>query len=251
MDKPILKEDATLTIKAEEPLESSGADFAREENGWSRLLSTTQWENIKRAGRIEDDHFKLKIIRAIEIYKRQRTATKTTRDRVEQVRSVTFKLSRLLEELSENDEFLYVGTGVNGEDVPNIGAFAAIHEHIIEIYELMDKADSRFDRAPRQLIFPSFGALEDFVFAVLMTQAHALGKAPPTYHQESSANPKFEEFVYLCAQAADPELSADSAEARKKIERALFNATQSFMKVRDMDRAGWAANWNLDWPSRK
>lgn len=199
-----------------------------------------------REGGLEADR-KQGIIRAIETYKRRRTASKPTRDKVEQVRSAIYKAVLLLNELSENDEFLYIGTNEDGEGAPNMEVFAAWCQQSAEVYEEMDKADSRFDSAPRRLIFPAYGALEELVFDVLMIQAHSQQKAPPTYYRNSSTNPRFEHYVYLCAQAADSRLEADYPDTRNdEIERALKNATNSLKRVRDMDHEGWIDNWRTD-----
>jgi hypothetical protein len=248
MDKPTQPETETLTTKTGDLRDISEAAVIRRDIG----VVPGQWQEIKSAGLLTDES-KPKIISAIESYKRQRTATKPTRDKVEQVRSAIYKAFRLLGELTTNEEFLYVGTGINGEGAPDIDAFGQWYEYFEKIFVEMDKADARFDDAPRRLIFPAYGALEDFVFEVLlMTQALCIGKPPPTYYKQSSTHPQFERFVYLCAQAADPELEADYPTVRnEKIERALLNATRSFNEVRTMDSDGWAANWNLESPSRK
>jgi len=117
----------------------------------------------------------------------------------------------------------------------------------VKVYEEMDKANSRFDSAPGMLIFPAYGALEQLVFDVLMTQAHSQRKAPPTYYRNSSTNPRFEKYVYLCAQAADSELKADYPDTRHdKIERALKLATESLKRVRGFDPDAWAENTKPD-----
>ena len=215
------------------------------------ILSLEQWSQIELEGGIQPA-FKQRIIRAIVRYKQRRAASKPTRDKVEQVRAALFKAVMLLVELNESDEFLYIGTRDDGEGAPNNEVLTAWINQTVKVYEEMDKADERFDSGHQRLIFPAYGALEELVFDVLMIQAHSQQKAPPTYYRNSSTNPRFEYYVYLCAQAADSELNADYPNTRNdKIERALKLATDSLKRVRDMDREGWAVNWSPDTLSSK
>ncbi len=163
------------------------------------------------------------------------------------MRGALYKAVLLVNELSENDDFLYIGTKKDGEGAPNMEVLASWCQQCAEVYKEMDKADSRFDSATGNAIFLTYGALEDFIFTVLMIQAKSQKKEPPTYHKNSTTHPRFEKFIYLCAQAANVELEADYPDIRNdEIERALKNATNSLRRVRDMDREGWAANWSVE-----
>lgn len=194
---------------------------------WSQILSSERWSQIQIEGGLKPV-FKQEIVEAIERYKQRRTATKPMRDKVEQVRAAIFKAVMLLDRLSDNDEFLYIGVQDDGEGAPNMDVFAAWVDASVKVYEEMDKANERFDSGPRTLISPVYyGALEELVFDVLLIQARSQEKPPPTYYKNSSRNPRFEKFVYLCAQAADSELEADYPRTRNdKIERALKRATE-------------------------
>jgi hypothetical protein len=215
------------------------------------ILSSERWSQIELEGGLRAVS-KKKIIRAIERYKQRCTASKPTRDKVEQVRAAIYKTVMLLNELSENDEFLYIGTHDDGEGAPNFEVLTLWCDQSAKVYEEMERADARFASGRQRLIFPAYGALEELVFDVLMEQAFSQQKAPPTYYRNSSANPRFEKYVYLCAQAADSELKADYPHIRNdEIERALKNATNNLKSVRDMDPEGWVDNWNAGPLSRK
>ena len=206
--------------------------------------SSTRLAEIMREGDI-DLAYAMRIVAAINACKQTRTANKTTRDKVEQVRSAICKAATLLDELGSNEEFLCIGT--NEAPAPNAALLASWCELSGQVYDEMNLADRRFDSAPESLIYPPFGPLGELAYEVLQIQARSQKTTPPVYHRNSSTHPRFEKFFYLCAQAADPELKADYPNVRNpKIERALKKATRSFNECRNNDRDDWPDGWDFE-----
>jgi hypothetical protein len=238
-------------------LEKDGAAEVTEDNGYvgdpsapllKELLTKGQWEEIRSAGGL-DDSCMSKVYEAIAMYRQQRTASSDVARRlVSQARAAISKAKDLIvDQLCKDQEFLRVGTNLYEDVEINWPVIADWIEQSQALIEELDKTDERFDAAPQSLLFPKSGALEELVYSVLSVQATFQGRAPPTYHQESSGNPQFVEYVTLCAQVADSEShAADPDIFAKQVKAALIRATNSLKFVRDSDREGWAANWETD-----
>jgi hypothetical protein len=213
------------------------------------ILSSGMWSEIMIEGGLPEG-WKTYLISDIQEYRARRTAETPLRNKVEQTRKALFKAFQLAEGLWKDERFLTIGV-IKPGDEPSEDALLEWLKATEKLYEEMDRADERFDVAPQLMIFPEYGALEDFIFAVLMKQAKAQKRAPPTYWKQLSTSLRFERYVYLCVQAADPNdltLKADYPKVRNdKIDRALKKAVKNFKFYRDeCDPEGWALNWNLD-----
>jgi hypothetical protein len=211
------------------------------------LLTEAQWKKICSAGGLNDSCVP-QVYAAIVRYRQQRTATQLARRNVSQARDAISKAKDLIvDQLCKDQEFLRVGTNLYEDVEINWPVIADWIEKSQALIEELNKTDERFDAAPQSLLFPQSGALEELVYGVLSVQATFQGRAPPTYHQESSGNPQFVEYVTLCAQVADSEShAADPDKFAKQVKAALIRATNSLKFVRDSDREGWAANWETD-----
>jgi hypothetical protein len=210
------------------------------------LLPPEIWDKIKKTNalsmhQLERDKAYIEI--AIAGYRRQRSARREERRLVGQTRDAATKAVYLLSKLVQDQAFLFIGTADHDSVSATLSKIVHAAEALDEIEREMDNTLNRFDRAGEQLIFPEYGALEEFVFDLLMTHATSLEIAPPTDPHQSFLNPGFLELVHLCASAADPYFASGDKKARKKIDRAIVQATRSYAKVRMIDPAGWKRNW--------
>jgi hypothetical protein len=216
------------------------------------LLTEEQWKEIRATGRL-DDSCVPKVFTALADYAKQKTAGQLVRRNIQQARDAIVKAKGLLSTLRKDPEFLQIGVDLYDlfgkkklfDDLQTGGpVIAEWIEHSQAIIEGLNKTDERFDAAPQNLVFPNEGALTELVFSLLMVQANYLRRAPPLYHKETSANPRFVQYVHLCARLADRECYAtDPDKFQKRVEAALKKATKSFKIVRDLDPDAWAANW--------
>lgn len=210
------------------------------------LLPPEIWDKIKKSnalGTHQLERDKVFIERAIAAYRRQRSARKEERRLVQQTRDAASKAVYLLSKLVQDQAFLFIGMADHDSVSAALSKIVRAADALDEIEREMDDALNRFDRAGEQLIFPEHGALEEFVFDLLMTHAASLETAPPTGPHQSVRNPGFLELVRLCAIAADPYFASDNINARKKIDRAIEQATRNYAKVRTLDPVSWNSNW--------
>jgi hypothetical protein len=198
-------------------------------------LPSDLWSKIMIEGglRPEDEGA---IEQEIERYRLTRTAHTKTRRKVEQVRRGILKVIGLLGELADNTEFLEIGV-LPG---PNFGLMKNWCDLSVLLGEEMERADARMNTGPEDVIYPPWGALGELVHGVLIIQARSKKTTPPTSSRNSRTHPRFEKFVYFCAQAADPDLKFKFPTVRnketvrnKKIDRALATITSYFKSQRE------------------
>ncbi|MCS3687484.1 hypothetical protein ABIF07_005489 [Bradyrhizobium elkanii] len=211
------------------------------------LLPSEIWEEIKKTNALGPhrlDWDKEFIERAIANYRRQRSAKKDERRLVEQTRDAATKTVSLLSRLVQEQAFLFIGVEDDNAIATTLDRIVNAAEACAEIEQEMDNALKRFNRAGDQLVFPEYGALEDFVFDLLMTHATSLETAAPTTPHQSARNPGFRQLVHLCVRAAaDPNVDPDKDEGRQKISKAIEQATRNYDTVRKIDPVGWRRNW--------
>jgi hypothetical protein len=205
-------------------------------------LPSDIWSEIMAEGGLQPND-QGAIEQEIDTYRQTRTAKTTTRRKIEQVRGGILKVMGLLGELADNAQFLKIG--VHQLPGPNFGLMKNWCDLSVQLAEEMERADARLNSGPEDVIYPPWGALGELVHGVLMIQARSKKTSPPTTSRNSSTHRQFEKFVYLCAQAADPDLKFEYPTVRnKKIDRALMNVTKSFRSNRGADIESWPETWD-------
>ncbi|WP_156447366.1 hypothetical protein [Bradyrhizobium yuanmingense] len=204
-------------------------------------MNNEVWEEIVKSRALGLDHLdqdRAEIERAIDLYKRRRTATKEERRLVEQTRDSAAKTLLLLTQLLKCEAYFVLAVPPGGSSDPDVNILIEAGEAMGRLEEEMEKALDRFNHVRDSLFLPELGPLEELAFDLISIHAVSLDRAPPTSGGQTAHNPGFETLVHLCA------TSADSTLTRKQIDRAIASATSSLHKVKLMDPTAWNKQWN-------
>ncbi|QOZ42183.1 hypothetical protein XH89_00900 [Bradyrhizobium sp. CCBAU 53340] len=210
-------------------------------------LSQTKWDEIFAAAAVSEAFYETgqsDIEDAIEKYLRRRSASRHARTKIDQVVNASDKIHGLVKSLIQDDAFMYSGA-VAEEDEPNFPTIVEGIEGLLKLRREMVRVRERFKRAHKLLDVPEEGALTDFVCDLLMIQANWRNQEPPTSSRESSSHPRFRNYVFITAQAAD------SSVKESETEFALNAATRSFKMIKSRNADLWADHWKRTPVNRK
>ncbi len=188
------------------------------------------WDKIRAAGGIRDD-CREQITAEIGEYRENIASVKvsrTTKRLVKQVQDSAAKLQRLVDLLSENREFFYAAW--NTPKRSQGAAFKQAKNALLKLNKEMDNAQARFSRVPK-VIGPERDPLGDLIWRVLMIRSRDVRRPLPTAPSESAATGKYKNYITLCVNAADSDVS------QEKIERTLKECVAFYQRVRAIDDA--------------